>query len=209
MRRGRRDSLISALADAVTDGDYVDWRAAEARLTTSPDADVASHLKALSQLTDRSSSHPRVVAARPRLTPLLEIARIAAIVVAVIGASGEFAAGGIGSRDSVLLLVVVAFAGAALFLDVGGHDRRARALGVCYWAHAAAFSASGTQYWALRHGGWLLALIAALRPEAFIAASLWQFTREFPILSRFSLLDRLCTFAVRATLALGVLLVAA
>ena len=102
-----RDSLISALAEAVTDGDHVDWPAAEARLTTSQDFDVASHLKALSTLTDRSATRPRGVTAIPRLTPLLEIVRVVAIVVSVIGAVGEIlAVGGGGSREAALLSVV-------------------------------------------------------------------------------------------------------
>ena len=205
-----RNSLISALAEAVTDGDYVDWPAAEARLTTSQDFDVASHLKALSTLTDRSATRPRGVSANPRLTPLLEIVRVVAIVVSVIGAVGEIlAVRSGGSREAVLLLVVVAFAGAAVFLDLGGNDRRARALGACYWSVAAAYSASGAIWLSVQYGGRLFATAAALRPEAFLAACLWQFTREFPILSRFSVLDRLCTVAVRTSLAFAVVLFAA
>ena len=46
----------------------------------------------------------------------------------------------------------------------------------------------------------VVAFLAALHPDAFLAAALWQFGRDFPVLARFGALDRLSLAAVRVTL---------
>ncbi len=49
----------------------------------------------------------------------------------------------------------------------------------------------------------------SLRPEAFLAAGLWLFAREFPAITRFSRLDRVSVIGFRLALVIGVVLIVA
>ena len=110
----------------------------------------------------------------------------------------------------MLFAVLCTFAGTALFLDLGGRDRRARALAACFWTTAGAFAARG-----LREvpSTWFVATFAhglvLLRPDAFFALSVWQFARDFPYITRFGAVDTLCLWGIRAATVIGTVLFAA
>jgi hypothetical protein len=202
---GDRD--VHDLAEAVIDGESIDWPAAKARLSTSDHYGLAAELETLSQLTT-----DRTIDARPetrRLPALLEAARWLAIVSTAVGLVGQLLAlqRVAVARIGIITLVLLIFAAVSVALDVGARDRRTRALASCYWGIAAAFSASGLA-WLAREGFdvWGLGLLAATRPEAFFPASLWQFARDFPRVTRFGPIDRVCLAALTATLVLGTLL---
>lgn len=196
---------VRDLAGAIVDGEHVDWTAASARLARQSDHSVADHLKGLSRLTTAHGLQA-VETGSARLSWLLESVRLIAIVCCLCGAIGLVAlildpnARGAGIRLAVLLT----FGAAAAFLDYGGRDRRARALGATYWTIAAAFATRGVaEIASLAPGSLSLQVFAALRPEAFFAACLWQFAREFPTISRFTRLDYVCGAAQWGSVAFG------
>ena len=199
---------VRDLANAVLDGEVIDWPAAWARLD--PDEkSVAAQLRTLSRLGTSRHYQPLHSASR-RLPWLLEVGRGLAIVVAVTGLVGEsLAFWQVGSgRLGILIALATMFGIGATVLDVGGKDRRARALAVCYWAMAAAVATPGLRFLARSYPNMdVLRILNALHPDAFFAPALWQFGRDFPVLARFGALDRLCLVAVRVTLLLAVTLV--
>jgi hypothetical protein len=198
------DRDVSELAEAVVNGEDIDWPAATARLARARNHTVADHLKSLSQLTTTRLRAEET--ADPRLSWLLESVRLVAMAGCLTGTAGLVAllAGSNPQGTGIRLAVLVTFAGTAVFLDVGGRDRRARALAATFWTIAAAFATRGVAHVAsFAPANIWLQLFAALRPEAFFAACLWQFAREFPAVSRFTRLDRLCVAALWGATALG------
>jgi hypothetical protein len=204
------DQAVTNLAAAVVDGDTIDWAAATSRLSSSEDLSVARQLRTLSDLRAAQSSDSPAVASR-RLPWLLESVRLVAVVCCAVGSAGFLGAlrSANGGRLLVLATVLATFAGTAAVLDIGGRDRRARALGVCYWTIAASFAARGIFILAqVRPASRVLALALALRPEALFPAALWQFARDFPAITRFSRVDRLCAWAIPFVTIIGAALFA-
>ena len=193
---------LDDLAGAFADGDDIDWKAAHAR-QTSPDS--RSVVEVLESLSHISALTPGPARPSRRLPLLLEAARVLSAVSCVGGLAGF--AESFQTRDAVILAILGTFAGAALFLDVGGRDRRARALAACFWTTAGAFATRGIRALAVVWPGthWLL----VLRPDAFFALSVWQFARDFPSVTRFGRVDALCIWGVRFASASGALLFAA
>jgi hypothetical protein len=203
-----RERNVRDLANAVLDGEVIDWPAAWARLDPE-ERTIAAHLRTLSRL-GTSRHHEPLRSASRRLPWLLEIGRGLAIVVAISGLASEaLAISQVSSgRLWVLLALTVMFVIAATVLDVGGKDRRARALAACYWTMAAAVATPGI-LWLTREypTQGVVAILAALHPDAFFAAALWQFGRDFPVLARFGAIDRLSLAAVRVTLLMATVLI--
>jgi hypothetical protein len=199
---------VRDLANAVLDGEIIDWPAAWARLDPEEQT-IAAHLRTLSRLGTSRHHHPLRSATR-RLPWLLELGRGLAIVVTIIGLTSEaIAMWQVPSgRLGVLLALTVIFGVAASILDVGGKDRRTRALAVCYWTMAAAVATPGIR-WLARQFPTIetVAVLAALHPDAFFASGLWQFGRDFPVLARFGAIDRLSLVAVRVTLLVATVLI--
>ena len=199
---------VRDLADAVLDGEQIDWPAAWARLD--PDEQtVAAQLRTLSRLGTTRHAQP-VRAASRRLPWLLELGRGLSVIVAVTGLTGEVLAFRqvASGRLAILLALATVFAIVATVLDMGGRDRRARALAVCYWSIAAAVATPGIRWLAREYASMgVLRILNGLHPDAFFAAALWQFGRDFPFLTRFGTIDRLSVVALRVTLALAVTLV--
>jgi hypothetical protein len=199
------------LAEAVADGDPLDWGAAQSRLATPAEHRLASGLQTISRVSAAFGALRRDRLARRRLSVVFEAVRLMCLVCTLIGGIGFVGLvteSGVG-RYLVMMLVLASFSTTAAYLDAGAKDGRARALAFCFWTTAAAFSARGT-FWLLGvwpHVGWLQTLFA-LRPEAFFAAGVWQFAREFPAVTRFSVLDWVCSIAVRVATVLGAALFA-
>jgi hypothetical protein len=199
--RGDLDDLAGALAD----GDDIDWKAAQARQTSPDSRSVVEGLESLARLSTVSPGQ-----ARPsrRLSILLEAARLASIIYCLTGLVGFLTSFTI--RDGVVLGIFGTFAGTASFLDLGGRDRRARALGACFWTTAGAFASRGVRELA---DVWPEAaapqLLLALRPDAFFALAVWQFARDFPSVRRFGAVDVACVWGARVATVVGLLLFAA
>ena len=196
---------LDDLAGAFADGDEIDWRAARERQTSPDSRSVVEGLESLSHI---SSLRPGQARPSRRLSLLLEVARLLSATSCVLGLAG-FVAGP--RRDNAVLVgILCTFAGAAAFLDVGGRDRRARALAACFWTTAGAFASRGLSE---VPAGWLVATLSkalvVLRPDAFFALSVWQFARDFPAVIRFGAVDTLCVWGIRAATAIGLTLFAA
>ena len=199
---------VRDLANAVLDGEVIDWPAAWARLDPEEQT-IAAHLRTLSRL-GTSRHHEPLRSASRRLPWLLESGRGLAIVVTIIGLTSEaIAMWQVPSgRLGVLLALTVIFGVVATVLDVGGKDRRTRALAVCYWTMAAAVATPGIRWLARQFPAIeAVAVLAALHPDAFFASGLWQFGRDFPVLARFGAIDRLSLAAVRVTLLVATVLI--
>jgi hypothetical protein len=205
------DRDITDLAAAVSDGDIVDWHAAKNRLSSSRDHEVVEGLETLSRLSAGAQTTDPPSPTRQRLPRILEVVRPLAILISTLGLIG-LAATLLASGDPYIALLLTelgSFAGSAIFLDLGGADRRARALATCYWTIAASFAMRGIAWYTAQwpEASWP-PLLASLRVEPFLPAALWQFAREFPVIRRFSMLDTACVIALRATLVTGVVLFA-
>jgi hypothetical protein len=195
---------VDALAEAVSDGQSIDWDAAHARLASDSDRTVAGSLRTLSRLTTTPAG--AAAPADRRLPALIALARLVAILCVRVSLPGYYLLlrGAQPIRFGIFLGMVMIFAGTATYLDIGGTDRRARSLGAFLWMSAGSFSARGTYALAQRWPGVaLVGFVLALRPEAFFAAGLWQFARDFPALTRFSRFDRWSLAGLRVGLAVG------
>jgi hypothetical protein len=199
------DPVVRDLADAIVDGESIDWHAVETRLASPHDKSVAEGLKTLSTIVvpDPRSTRRRASA---RLPLVLEFARAIAIASTGVGLVGTIIAVQRLEvpRLGVMTAVLLTFAAVAVLLDVGSTARRTRALAACYWVVAASFAASGVRWLAQT---WpaipLISAFTALHAECFFSATFWQFARDFPLITRFSGLDRVCVMWLRAVSVLG------
>jgi len=198
---------VDDLAAALADGDDIDWRAAHARLTSPDSRSVAEGLETLSHISALTPARARP---RLRLPLLLEAARLLSAVCSVTGLTGFALALVFQPRYAVLLGILCTFAGVAVFLDLGGRDRRARALAACFWITAGAFSARGmAELVLIWPGAGVPQMLMLLRPDAFFALAVWQFARDFPRVTRFGAVDAVCAWGVRVATLVGVVLFAA
>jgi hypothetical protein len=193
---------LDDLAEALADGEAIDWKAAHARQTSPDSRSVVEGLESISRL---SAITPGLARPSRRLPILLEAARLASAAYCMVGLVGF--AWFFEPRDVVLAGILATFAGSAAFLDVAGRDRRTRALAACFWTTAGAFATRGIFKLS---GVWPSSQIfVTLRPDAFFALAVWQFARDFPSITRFGSVDTLCLWGLRtATLVGGVLFTA-
>lgn len=196
---------LDDLAGAFADGDDIDWRGARARQTSPDSRSVVEGLESLSHI---STLRPGRARPSRRLPFLLEVAQILSAGYCVAGLAGF--ATSFEPRDAVILGVLVTFAGAAVFLDLAGRDRRARALAACFWTTAGAFASRGVlKLLGQLPGAALPPALVMLRPDAFFALAVWQFARDFPKTTWYGAVDRVCAWGVRAATTIGVVLFAA
>ena len=201
-------SLID-LAIAVIDRRTVDWAGAMSSLRSADDLVTARELQIVARVATPDAV-PLAPARSRRLPTVLEAVRVLCIPLVAIGTTGLVAAM-VGLRawaaGMLAIATVAAFAVPAGSLDVGGIDRRTRALSTLYWTLAVSVSAPGIPWLARSLGGvhakWL-SVLGGLHPEAFFAAALWVFAREFPSAAVFSSIDRACTVGFRLAAAVGV-----
>ena len=190
---------LDDLAEALADGEAIDWRAARARQTSPDSRSVVEGLESISRI---STLRPGPARPSRRLPILLEIAQLLSAISCVLGLVGF--ARFFETRDAVIVGILVTFAGAAAFLDVAGRDRRTRALAACFWTTAGAFASRGVSRLS---GDWPVSqVLVTLRPDAFFALAVWQFARDFPSITRFGSVDTLCVWGVRAASVIGAVL---
>jgi hypothetical protein len=201
------DRALTELASAISDGDTIDWPAARAKLGTRDHRNLIDELETLSRLS-HASPQP---ADEPLTLPVwMRITRMTAIAGVIVGTTAHVARLAEGRGTPVLFGMGSVFAAAALLLELGGRDRRARALAVAYWTTAESFTASRALEIASAVPEWpVLRIIAMARPEAMLPACLWYFAREFPRVTRFSRLDAIYRVALGVAVGMGLALVAA
>jgi hypothetical protein len=198
---------LSALADAVTNGELVDWRGVAARVSSSRGRAYADQLKTLSLIAGSN----RWPASTDRLahsgsSGLLPAVRILAASLALVGAVGMMAGAAIDDGDILRLSIVASFGLTGAMLSWVTRNRAAPALAGAYWSIAASFAIEGTGEIFYALPGRIAAVLDAIRPEAFLGAFFWQFSREFPVVTRFSRVDRLCGIAFSISLTIGAVL---
>lgn len=198
------NGLVESLADAVAEGEAIDWASVRSRLRASDEQALAAQLESLSGLShsDLWRTHERA-AHRARLALPLELGAALSVAFSLAGAIGLVVLSmRIGARALVLLAGLSAFGTAAAWLWwSAGSVLRARALSAAYWSVAVSFAFPGVAMLErlLPATPWVEALVS-MRPEAFMAAFFWTFAREFPAVPRFSTLDRVARgFQIGAT----------
>jgi hypothetical protein len=191
------DRVLNDLVGAVIDRETIDWPNVDAHLGEERQHRIAGVLRQFSLFLSGRPEIDLFSSLRRRLPRWMETIRWIAVLLAVLGLAGTAVAlRQLDTSQPALALVpfiftvLLAFFVAALALDWSARDRRARALGFCYWAIAVAFGAGGVTWLRTRVPGIWFA--DALRPEVFLGAGLWLFAREFPRTTRYSRLDTIC-----------------
>jgi hypothetical protein len=193
---------VDDLAGAFADGDDIDWDAARKKLTSPDSRRVVNGLESLSHISALPPGQPPP---NLRLPLLLEAVTTLSAMWCAAGLLGYAATFELG--DAVRLGVLATFAAAALSLQIGGRDHRARALAACFWTTAAGFAARGIErLTTLSPGAVSPQSLMGIRPDAFFALAVWQFARDFPNVTRFGSLDVVSAWGVRVSAVIGVTL---
>jgi hypothetical protein len=189
----REARALEALADAVAEGEAVDWDAAARRLRSRPALDVADALRALATIGPRESSRAR--AGSPRI-PLwfaayshLALLQVAGGLLALLWVPWDRQP----IPPALLAMNAVSFSAAAVALPrLRPLDPRLRDLAGVFFAIAAACSHRPLR-WLVEagHGAWPLVSLRALLPDAFLAFFLWRFAGAFPRVLRLTGSDAL------------------
>lgn len=187
------DRTLTRVAEAVSDGEPVEWQEVIAGLATADSRAVVAQLQTLSQISARydSGTAPDLILTA-RASPWLRL-----VIWLAAGASAAALAGVLlndepNVRSGVRLLVMAAFGGMGILLGWQTRDPTAFALAGVYWTIAASFAVGGVLRFAeALTSGTLFAFVTSVRPEAFLPAFLWQFASLFPTVHRFSRLERI------------------
>ena len=198
--------IIDAIAEAVADGNPVDWPAAARLLDEGRQRRLLDSFREVGARSAAETGSPSATS-RPvgTIVRLLVVLALAHLALATAG----FLAG---ARDAIdvppawQFLVMAVFAGGGLGLvSNGSRDSRAVLLGAFYLLAATAFDE--------RFFGSLVGsprpVWASVRLEAFLPYVLWRFVQEFPAATRLSAVDRMAAGAAGASLVLGCALTAA
>jgi succinate dehydrogenase hydrophobic anchor subunit len=180
------DTRADRLADAIADGECVDWQAAEAVASTPSEQALFRRLKAIAEIT--AANRPATKADRVTFASWagparLVIAAIAALKIALALAGAiDAQARATASVPWPFIVNLVAFGGAGLALMAGARrDQRTHRLGLFFTLIAAAYSDRSLL---------LLAGVEALRLpvlilsrvtiDAFLPFAMWSFVWSFP-----------------------------
>jgi hypothetical protein len=199
---------LESLADAVAEGEAVDWASAAGRLRDDSARDLASALRVLALVGQRRDVPPaRAAAVRPlgfTLFSALALLHVGGGLLALLWVPRD--AGPI--PPALLAANALAFAAAGVALPrLRPHDARVMALAGVFLAIAAACSHRPLR-WLVEagHGAWPLALLRGLLPDALLAFFLCRLVRRFPHVVRLSATDGLMLALERvAAVAGGVL----
>ncbi len=206
-------ALLERLAEALADGNSVDWQAVEARCADGPQAAWVANLRLLERLADGAQTRRR--GATPTQADGLSFGWRALRLLALLQASSAVLGFVLGARDgyripaALPVLVVLACGGAAVvLLRFGRRDARAAHLGLFFLALAAACSHRASGFLAAAAPGWatLHGALHALAPECFLPYFLWSFVRGFPRVVVLRPLDAGLALARRVSLVCGLAL---
>lgn len=206
-----RTGLVEEIAEAVADGERVDWPEARRRSRGSAAAGAVRNLELIDTIggTGRSSTatavpDPGVQPLLLVLIPLVALQVAAAAVGLVLGAGGRFDVPG-----WLLLFSALVFGAAGAAVAVAGRwDRRTAPLAGLFLAIASATSLPSLGH-AVRDapfppGRWL----AAFPLETFFPFFLWWFVSNFPRVVRVERRQRWIRTAITVSAALGIVLFA-
>lgn len=199
MRSDLRDEILFA----VSDGEPIEWDALRRRHA---DPDSSGWIDALAEVARVGRSAPGSHATyfpEARMPPWQRVLLLVAATYVAIGAIGRSGLMPSGPLFGLRLATVSVFAISAIALLRNDGDLRARYLGFEFLLVAAAFARQGhvtaIDAW-LGNGRAATVARDALTLDAFLPYFLWQFTRRFPITSRFAASDRVAQAAARAAL---------
>jgi hypothetical protein len=193
--------LLREVADALADGDAVDWPQVQRSLTRSGEHRLAHGLRALGAVSERVSGVWAPVARGGRLAPERRLPTWAWVVCTI--ATLQVLAGllglllGPGDRHPVpialLTAAAISFAASGLGLLAGSRQEpRAAWLGAAYLCVASAFAQRAAWRLVALAGDppALAVLFRTVMPEALLPLFLWLFVRRFPRVVRLSHVDR-------------------
>ena len=195
------DRVLLDVADAVASSEGVDWDRAR-RAARFDQHRVLDNLRALSRMFagagPGSPDRARATAGDAVGTAFVRLAFGTLVAVAMLHVAAALVTiawswhRAMGEPFAVpRTLSLVSFLLCAVLLLIGGRlDHRARLMGAVFLVVASSFWASFTGI------GWIL-------PEAFLAALLWAFAREFPRAARRTRLDDLARLAVPLSATIG------
>jgi Protein kinase domain len=197
---------IGRVAEAIGDGERVDWRALT-RDSHPDDRKALDNLRTLATLTGlRPAGRPQPSLDADR-RPLSLVWRALLLIAALQAACGtSFAAYALITRGatSVTLLIalsMVSLGASAVVLLIFGRDTRTGALAALLLLLASAASQPFLHNLSTTPVLGILAL--GMYPDAFLPFFAWTFTRDFPQVIRFSRLDDICRLGALVSLGCG------
>jgi hypothetical protein len=204
---------LESVAEAVSDGERVDWRAVRRRLSGEVPDEHLTNLEALSRLAEPGGAGEDVH--EPIRDPVWTRVLLAfAIVQIALGIVGQIAYLPYTWPNFLRLLTVVSFAGVGVVLWRNRTNMRARYLGIVFLLFAFGFSRNPFGEFLKE---WLTTpSMAALIPllgkglavDAWAAFFVWRFAQRFPVTIRFTTFDRLAVVFARISFAVAVVLFA-
>lgn len=206
----RSGNLVAQVAEAMADGEPVQWQELEARARPGAEQSIIAQLRHVAAL--RAPLGPPLAfrsspswLERVGAVPLL----LAAIQIAVAYVTLAFIHEVSGTRLlRAQILISLAFTCSAGVLVMGAiADARARRLGHFYLLIAGSlarplFKAASSQ----GDLAWLAPIWLGLYPEALLSLAIWRFARMFPFAHRFGAYDRIAAVMVQAAAVTGLIL---
>jgi len=180
----RPDARPDALAAALADGTTIDWREAETG-AEGTHADLIRQLRVIAAMRARPAPGITVRRAwmRQLVTTVFFVAVALAAVKVLVALAGAPAAITRAPASSLMapfaLNLVIFGVGGLLLVGGGGRDRRLQLLGGLYLTIAAAF-VDPFRFGATGPAGAIVAAVASLKPEVFMALGVWMFAWAFP-----------------------------
>ena len=197
---------LGEVAEAIGDGDRVDWRAVELESTPN-ERKALDNLRTLVELTGLRQAGRSQPAFAVERRPLPWYWRVLLLIAALqVAFATSFLTYALITRGvtSVLLLIalsMVSLGGSAVALLIFGRDTRASYLAALLLLLASAASQPFLRPLATTPVLSVLAL--GMYPDAFLPFFAWTFTRDFPYVVRFSRLDDVCRVGAIVSLACG------
>ena len=198
----RESPLIERLAEAVSDGDPIDWQRACVLADTPHERTLVEQLRAFAAAVALPSAAG--VYDAPRTPWYAIVSRAWSVAVMLLAAAGVAVVPARLSASHmapVQALLVLAFGAAAAWLALGGRtDRRTRPLMDVYLLCGAAIAHALVPQ---RRGVPALGVLLGLGLEAWLPVFMWRFAEAFPRVVRFTPLDRLADAMGRVSLLAG------
>ena len=198
----RESPLIERLAEAVSDGDPIDWQRARVLADTPHERTLVEQLQAFAAEVALPSTAG--VYDVPRTPWYAVVSRAWSVAVMLLAAAGVVLVPARLSASHMApaqALLVLAFGGAAAWLALGGRtDRRTRPLMDVYLLCGAAIAHALVPQ---RSAGQAPGVLLGLGLEAWLPVFMWRFAQAFPRVVRFTPLDRLADAMGRVSLLVG------
>jgi hypothetical protein len=205
------DAEVDSIVDAVSDGEDVDWASVRHRCTNPESAGVVTQLHTISKIS-RAGRREGFERLEPHDSRLVSCAWLYATLQIVVGIVGTVAYREHSLLNALRLLSICSFGAVAIALRRARGNPRAHDLGAIFLFTALQFSRNG--YIRLLDAplasSWVVRLLQSGVPlDALTPFFMWSFVRRFPATLRFTRIDRLALVLVKASLGVGMVLIAA